>query len=359
MDTLLQNTLQGHRLTPEEGLWILQNLSWFEVCEAGWELRKIKHGSRFASYTVFRLVNYTNICNVDCKFCSFQRTPDQRSAYVLNTNEVLAKMQDGVENNADQLFLQGGVNPDLPLDYYLDLLTSLKSRFPHVHIRGFSAIELLSLSEVCQKPFEEVVSLLKKAGLDSIPGAGAELLVERMRQKMSPHKTTTQEWVHAVERCHEVGLKGSATMVVGAGETDAEVIEHLEVIRGIQDKTAGFWSFIPWVYQQQTKRFKATPPRTDEFLKLLALCRLYLDNVPHLETSVMVLGKDVGKLALRVGADDVSSVVLEENVLKSYGLKTEKEAMQYLQSAGFQPVRRNFDYEYYQNQDSKQRLKAQ
>ena len=346
MHKLLQQSLQGHRLLSKDALWILENLSWFEVCEAGWELRKLKHGEKFASYTVFRIINYTNICNVDCKFCSFQRTPEQRSAYVLNTDEVLAKMQDGVERNADQLFLQGGVNPDLPLDYYLDLLTSLKAKFPPVHIRGFSAIELLSLSEICQKPFEEVIRILKDAGLDSVPGAGAELLVERMRQKMSPKKTTTQEWIDAIERCHLSGLKGSATMVVGAGETNAEIIEHLEVIRCIQDKTDGFFSFIPWVYQQQTKRFKATPPRTDEFLKLLALCRLYLDNVPHIETSVMVLGKDVGKLALRVGADDISSVVLEENVLKSYGLKTEKEAHQYLESAGFTPKRRNFDYEY-------------
>lgn len=320
-----------------------RELSWLELGQAAWEMRCRKVDGRVASYTMFRVVNYTNVCNVDCKFCSFKDEVDSKFAYVLDKDTVLDKVREALEKGADQLFFQGGVHPDLPLEYYTAILQAVKAQYG-VHVRGFSPVELLSLSQVTGMPLGELLETLKQAGLDSVPGAGAELLVERMRLLLSPKKCTTQQWCDIMAECHEHGLKGSATMVVGAGETVEEIIQHLQAIRTIQDRTQGFFSFVPWVYQQQTKRFKALKLRPDEFLKILAFSRLYLDNINHIESSVMVMGRDIGKLALRMGADDVSSAVIEENVLKSFGLRSEQEAVDFLKEAGFEPVRRDFSY---------------
>ncbi len=344
MHPYLKNVLEGGRLSFEEGVEVMKTLDWFEMGQAGWAYRCQKHGGQAVSYTMFRVINYTNVCNVDCKFCSFQTQLGSKSAYILSKDEVFQKIDEAMAKNADQIFFQGGVHPELPLDYYLDVLSGVKQRYG-IHIRGFSVVELLNLSKVAEKPLGELLEVLKNAGLDSVPGAGAELLVERMRQKLSPNKCTTDQWCATMEECHLHGLAGSATMVVGAGEIVEEIVMHLEAIRRIQDNTGGFHSFIPWLYQQQTKRFAVQAIRPDEFFKILAFSRLYLDNIDNIETSVMVLGKDLGKIALRVGANDVSSVVIEENVLKSHGLRSEHEANKYIREAGFTPFRRDFNYQ--------------
>jgi len=340
----LKSIVEGRRISAEEGAEILRTADWLEIAQAAWEVRVARHGADTASYTMFRVVNYTNICNVDCKFCSFQVKPESKFAYVLDKEAVFTKVEESLAQGADQMFFQGGVHPDLPLDYYTDILSAVKARYG-IHIRAFSPVEVLGLSKVSGRPLGEVLDKLKDAGVDSIPGAGAELLVERMRELLTPLKCTTQQWCDIMAECHEHGLKGSATMVVGAGETLEETVAHLEAVRGIQDKTGGFHSFIPWVYQQQTKRFKVHKLRPDEFMKIMAFSRLYLDNIDNIEISVLVLGKDLGKIALRMGANDISSAVIEENVLKSFGLRSEKEAVKYIEEAGFRAVRRNFNYE--------------
>ncbi len=345
MHASLQKVLEGERLSYSEGVRLLTTVDWFEICQAGWEIRCQKHGTQQASYTMFRVVNYTNVCTIDCKFCSFQEKQESQFAYVLSKQEVFQKVEEALNCGADQIFFQGGVHPTLSLDYYTNILASVKQKYG-VHIRGFSPVELLNLSKITHCSVGEILKALKNAGLDSVPGAGAELLTERMRQQLSPQKCTVEEWRTIMEECHHHDLPGSATMVVGGGETIEEIVMHLETIRQIQDKTKGFYSFTPWLYQQQTKRFKAQKLRPDQFLKILAFSRIYLDNIDNLETSVMVLGKDLGKIALRVGANDISSVVIEENVLKSYGLSSEKEAIDYLQDAGFVPQRRDFNYHF-------------
>lgn len=215
-----------------------------------------------------------------------------------------------------------------------------------MHIRAFSPVEILNLEKITGLSLKEVLRILKQAGLDSVPGAGAEILTDRMRNIISPKKATTEEWVRAMETCHEAGLPGSANIVFGSEETREEVVEHLSVVRNLQDRTGGFLSFIPWTFQPQTKRFKVRAVPTQEYLKVLGICRIFLDNILHIETSVMVLGKGVGQLALTSGADDISSVVIEENVLRSYGLKTEKEAVKFLKEGGFTPKRRDLLYNY-------------
>jgi len=244
------------------------------------------------------------------------------------------------------MFLQGGVNPDIPYQYYLDVLRAVKGKYPDMHIRAFSPVELINMEKLTGKTLDEILPELKEAGLDSVPGAGAEILTERMRKIVSPNKATVSEWVRAMETCHRHGLPGSANVVFGSEETREEVIDHMSVIRDLQDRTGGFFSFIPWTFQQQTKKFKTRPVPTHEYLKVLGISRIFFDNIDHIESSVMVLGKGVGQLALFSGADDISSAVIEENVLRSFGLKTEEEIIKFLEAAEFKPLRRNLNYVY-------------
>ncbi|MDF3818829.1 cyclic dehypoxanthinyl futalosine synthase [Leptospira sp. 96542] len=344
-DQVLLKASSGKRITKEEALLLYEEADFLKVQMVARFLREKVRPHTEASYTMFRVVNYTNYCNVGCNFCSFMDEIGNGKGYVLTKEEILQKMDYAMEEGADQMFLQGGVYPNLPFSYYLDVIKTVKAKYPKMHIRAFSPVEIIGLESITGKPLRDVLLELKEAGLDSVPGAGAEILTERMRQIISPKKASVSEWVRAMETCHEVGLLGSANIVFGSEETKEEVVEHLDVVRNLQDRTGGFLSFIPWTFQPQTKRFKVRPVPTHEYLKVLGICRIFLDNIKHIETSVMVLGKGVGQLALYSGADDISSVVIEENVLRSFGLKTEKEARKFLSEGGFRPVRRNLHYE--------------
>ena len=345
-DKILQKALDGERISKEEALLLYEEGDFLKIQFVARALREKVLSHKYASYTMFRVVNYTNYCNVECSFCSFMDEIGSGKGYVLSKEDIVEKMEFAAKENADQMFLQGGVYPDLKFDYYLDVLSAVKSRFPAMHIRAFSPVEIINMERLTGLSLREVLLRLKEAGLDSVPGAGAEILTERMRNIISPKKASVSEWTRAMETCHEVGLLGSANVVFGSEETKEEVIEHLNVIRESQDRTHGFLSFIPWTFQPQTKRFKIRMVPTHEYLKVLGICRIFLDNIPHIETSVMVLGKGVGQLALYSGADDVSSVVIEENVLRSFGLKSEEEATRFLAGAGFTPKRRDLLYNY-------------
>jgi cyclic dehypoxanthinyl futalosine synthase len=345
-EKILQKAMEGERIHSEEALVLYKEADFLDVQRVARAKRESILSHQYASYTMFRVVNYTNYCNVECSFCSFMDEIGNGKGYVLSKQEILDKMEYAQSEGADQMFLQGGVYPDLSFDYYLDVISAVKRKFPNMHIRAFSPVEIINLEKITGKPLREVLLILKDAGLDSVPGAGAEILTDRMRNIISPKKASTQEWVRAMETCHEVGLLGSSNIVFGSEETQEEVIEHLQVIRDLQDRSKGFLSFIPWTFQPQTKRFVVRSVPTHEYLKVLGICRIFLDNIPHIETSVMVLGKGVGGLALYSGADDISSVVIEENVLRSFGLKTEKEAIKFLSSSGFTPKRRDLNYNY-------------
>lgn len=345
VDNILNKAIDGVRITKEEALLLYEKGDFLKIQMVARELRERKVSHQFASYTVFRIVNYTNFCNVECSFCSFMDEIGSGKGYVLSREEILSKMDIAVEMGADQMFLQGGVYPELNLDYYTDVLNTVKTKYPNMHIRAFSPVELLNLQKITKLPLKEVLSILQKSGLDSVPGAGAEILSDRMRNKISPKKASVHDWTRVMETCHEMGIFGSANIVFGSDETKEEVIEHLDTIRKIQDKFFGFHSFIPWTFQAQTKKFYLRTVPTHEYLKVLGISRIYLDNIDHIEASILVLGKGVGQLALYSGADDISSVVIEENVLRSFGLKTVEEAIKFLKSAGFEPIRRNFSYQ--------------
>jgi cyclic dehypoxanthinyl futalosine synthase len=269
---------------------------------------------------------------------------DSPDARLFTIEEILEKMREAVALGADQMFLQGGVNPNIPFDYYLEVLRAVKEAFSPIHIRAFSPGELMGMERLTGKPLRRILQELKSAGLDSVPGAGAEILSDRMRTMLSPGKGSVSDWVRVMETCHEENLPGSANIVFGSVETRREVIEHLEVVRKLQDRTGGFLAFIPWTFQKQTDKFDVRNVPAHEYLKLLGICRIFFDNIAHIEASILVLGRGTGSIALHAGADDISSVVIEENVLKSNGLDTEEKAREFIRESGFTPRRRDLLY---------------
>jgi cyclic dehypoxanthinyl futalosine synthase len=344
-DYILDKALAGQRISPADALQLYDSADFLKVIAVAREIRNRRHDPSVATYTMFRIVNYTNLCNVDCTFCSFHVPMDSPLGIVLSVEEIVEKMREAAAIGADQMFLQGGVNPDLPFDYYLKILRRVKETFgSRMHIRAFSSSELMGMERKTGMPLREILRELKSAGMDSVPGAGAEMLSDRMRTTLSPRKGTVADWVRVMETCHEEGLPGTANIVIGSDETREEVVEHLRVVRELQDRTRGFLAFIPWTFQRQTSRFLVRNVPAQEYLKLLGICRIFFDNIPHIETSILVLGRATGSIALHSGADDISSVVIEENVLTSHGPETEKSARDFIRDSGFTPVRRDLLY---------------
>ena len=344
MSSLLQKAVNGTRLTPAEALDILKNAPWTEVVEAGDAIRKRMNPGNRVGYTAFRIVNYTNVCEVTCSFCSFCRPAHSPEAYVLSLDEIRQKTLEAKAKGADQIFLQGGVNREIPLSYYTDVLKML-TREMGVKVRGFSPVELVRIAETHSMPLDELLDTLKEAGLSSVPGAGAEILSDRMRQMLSPRKLTARQWCDTLAACHKKGLPGSANIVFGSIETPEEIIEHLNYVRETQDVAQGFKSFVVWTFQPQTDKFPIRHVRGDEYLKLLALSRIFLDNIPHIEVSLLGMGLSLGELGLHAGADDINSIVIEENVLQNHGLTTIEAAEKFITDAGFTPYRRSLNFD--------------
>ncbi|MDR1830313.1 MAG: CofH family radical SAM protein [Candidatus Fibromonas sp.] len=329
-------------LTKKEALKLWKNASWTELAKAAHEKRIQIHGKKNVSYTVFRIINYTNICKIGCSFCSFKSTAGDLP-YTLSFGEIRTLALKARKQGASGIFLQGGVNSNITLDYYLKVLELLnkKLKFP---VRGFSPVELFHLAKNSKMPLPELLQRLKAAGLSSVPGAGAEIMTAKMRKILSPKKLSAKEWCGVMEECHRQGLKGSANIVVGSTESPEDIVEHLNYIREVQNKTGGFQSFIPWVFQPQTDDFPIRHVRSDEYIKLVALCRLFFHNIPNIEVSVLGMGKVLGELALYAGANDISSVVLEERVMRSQGIASIEEAEEFIMNAGFTAVRRGINY---------------
>ena len=259
-------------------------------------------------------------------------------------DEIRQKTLEAKAKGADQIFLQGGVNKDIPLSYYTDVLKMLTQELG-VKVRGFSPVELMRIAVFNGISLDKLLDILKEAGLSSVPGAGAEILSDRMRQILSPKKLPAQVWCDTLAACHKKGLPGSANIVFGSVETPEEIIEHLDYVRKTQDIANGFKSFVVWTFQPQTDKFPIRHVRGDEYLKLLALSRLYLDNIPHIEVSLLGMGLSLGELGLHCGADDINSIVIEENVLKNHGLTTIEQAENFIKNAGFTPYRRSLNFD--------------
>jgi cyclic dehypoxanthinyl futalosine synthase len=345
MHSVLRQATEGKRLYPDDLKLLLASDDWTSILAAGHQRRNALHNPQVVSYTAFRVVNYTNYCDVDCSFCSFKDEVGSAKGYVLDLGTIAKKTEEAIALGADQIFFQGGVNPDLPLSYYLDAFRMLTNQFG-VHVRGLSPVELYRLAEKLALPLPQLLAQLKEAGLGSVPGAGAEILSDRMRAILSPKKLPGPLFCEVMGECHKAGLPGSVNIVIGSEETTDDVIEHLSLLRDQQDRTQGFLSFVAWTFQPQTKRFKVRHVPAWEYLKLVAISRLWFDNISNIEVSILGLGKDIGELALRSGANDINSIVIEENVLRSSGLKTVRAAERFISEAGFAPRRRNLNYQF-------------
>jgi cyclic dehypoxanthinyl futalosine synthase len=345
LHSILNHSAAGGRMESDDLKLLLASDDWTAIVAAGHARRNAMHDPTAASFTAYRVINYTNYCDIDCSFCSFKDEVGNQRGYVLDLAAIAAKTQEALDLGADQIFFQGGVNPELDLDYYLSALRMLKGKFG-VHVRGFSPVELYRLAKKEDLPLSDLLAQFKAAGLDSVPGAGAEILTDSMRAKLSPKKLSGSLFCEVMGACHQAGLPGSCNIVIGSDETLDDVAEHLTLLRDQQDKTGGFLSFIAWTFQPQTKRFLVRHVKAWEYLKLVAIARLWFDNIPHIEVSLLGLGKEIGELALRAGADDINSIVIEENVLRSSGLKTIRAAEKFLAEAGFKPRRRSLNYEF-------------
>jgi cyclic dehypoxanthinyl futalosine synthase len=276
-------------------------------------------GNDIVTYIVDRNVNYTNVCNVYCKFCAFYRVEADDDAYVITHAEMDQKIEETIALGGTQILMQGGHHPKLNLQWYLDLLSHIKTKFPQINIHGFSPSEFIHFREVFNLPLEEIISQFVKAGLGSIPGGGGEILVDRVRKRISPLKAMSDDWMSVMDVAHKLGLASTATMMFGHVETVEERIEHLERVRAQQDKTKGFTAFIAWTFQAEHTKLKAPTVGAHEYLRMQALSRIYLDNVPNIQSSWVTQGQEIGQIALKYGANDLGSIMIEENVVSQAG----------------------------------------
>jgi cyclic dehypoxanthinyl futalosine synthase len=351
---VIDKVLDGERINAEDALE-LYHLRLNELGHLADQRRQMAkarafegRGNEIVTYIVDRNINYTNVCDVYCKFCAFYRTEKETDHYVLSHEQIDQKIDELVAIGGIQILMQGGHHPKLGVDYYLDLLHHIREKYPQINIHAFSPPEFNHFARVFRMPMRELIQKFKDAGLGSIPGGGGEILVDRVRNRISPLKCNSGQWLEVMRIAHELGLNSSATMMFGHVETIEERIEHLERLRELQDHTGGFTAFICWTFQPENVVLKATPVGSAEYLRTQALARIYLDNIENLQSSWVTQGPRIGQVALRYGANDFGSVMMEENVVSQAGTSfriTREEIERLIADAGFEPRTRNNWYE--------------
>ncbi len=341
------------RLTKAEALDLIKNADLKELGRMASARKKELHPKGITTFVVDRNINYTNICWVDCKFCAFYRHEKDADAYVLTFDEIDAKIDELLEIGGTQILFQGGVHPKLKIEWYEDLVEHIHTKYPTITIHGFSSIELDFIAKISRITIQEVLSRLKAKGLASIPGAGAEILSDKVRDIIAPKKIDSEVWIDVHRQAHKLDIMSTATMMYGTVETDEDIIDHFDMVRELQDETGGFRAFIMWSFQSDnTELLRQIPdmekPSSNRYLRLLAVARLYLDNVPNIQSSWVTQGPYIGQMALRWGANDLGSTMMEENVVSSAGAaySMAKEELIYLiEDIGETPAVRNTAYE--------------
>lgn len=350
LDDLLQQVWDGRRIDAADArrLYTLPLEQLGSLADRRRQLAKAAaydgRGNDLVTYIIDRNVNYTNVCNVYCKFCAFYRTEKDSDAYVISLAEMDQKIEETVALGGTQILMQGGHHPKLSLQWYLDLLSHMKARFPQVNIHGFSPSEFIHFQEVFQMPVEEILRQFKAAGLGSVPGGGGEILVDRVRKRISPLKAMSDEWLGVMDTAHRLGLNSSATMMFGHVETLDDRIEHLERVRAQQDRSKGFTAFIAWTFQAENTKLKAPTVGAHEYLRMQALSRIYLDNIPNIQSSWVTQGLEIGQVALKYGANDLGSIMIEENVVSQAGTVFHMEVAdmkRLIQELGYEPRQRD------------------
>ncbi len=348
---ILERAISGARLAASELLCLFEEAPLHDLGEAATAVRFRKNPEPVVTYIIDRNINYTNVCVYRCKFCAFYRKPADPDAYVLPFEELAEKVEETVAAGGTGILLQGGVHPSMRLDFYEGMLRFLRERFPEVHLHAFSAPEVAFLSRVHKLPIREVIARLRDAGLASIPGGGAEILEDETRKRIWSHaKASTAEWLEVHREAHALGLRTTATMMFGVGESFAARVEHLLRVRQLQEQTGGFTAFIPWTFQEENTSLEGQVETSGgyDYLRTLAISRLALDNIQHVQGSWLTQGPKIGQLSLYFGADDLGSIMLEENVVAAAGVhnRLDRETMERLiRDAGFTPRQRRTLYE--------------
>lgn len=341
------------RITNEKALDLIQNASLHDLSQMATQRKKELHPKKVTTFVVDRNINYTNICWVDCKFCAFYRHAKDDDAYVLSYEEIDQKIDELLEIGGTQILFQGGVHPKLKIDFYEDLVHHIHSKYPQITIHGFSAIEIDYIAKISKISYNEVLQRLKNKGLSSIPGAGAEILNDKVRDIIAPKKLDTKDWLEVHRQAHLIGVKSTATMMFGTVETDEQIIEHWDMIRRLQDETAGFRAFIMWSFQSSHTKLaeelpNIPPQSSNRYLRLLAVARLYLDNFPNIQSSWVTQGSYIGQMALQFGANDLGSTMMEENVVSAAGATNrmnQDEMIELIRDLDEKPAKRNTAYE--------------
>ena len=351
---ILADTLAGSRLVADDAVRLLESRELAAIGRAANTVTRRLHPEPYRTYNIDRNINYTNVCTAVCDFCAFYRGPKSAEGYVLDRGELLMKIEEMVALGGDQILMQGGLHPTLSLEWYEGLLHDIKARFPQVNIHGFSPPEIHHFVKISKRPLREVLERLARAGLGSLPGGGGEILVDRVRQAMTRGKVLTDDWLEVHRQWHELGGRSTATMMFGHIETLPERIEHLERLRQLQDETGGLTAFICWSFQPDNTEMADIPPAGPfEYLKTQAVARLYLDNVPNIQSSWVTQGREIGQLALLFGANDMGSLMIEENVVSAAGTVhhlTLEQMKSSIAQLGWIPRRRNVFYELFEEE---------
>jgi len=355
IDLILDKVLRGDRLQLEDTVKLFESNEIEKMGAAANIIMKRWHPDPLATFVIGRNINYTNVCDVYCRFCAFYRKPGSDEGYVLPDETIFQKIQETIDVNGTEILMQGGTNPNLPFNYYTDLLRGIKKRFPEITMHSFSPAEIMKMVEVSGLPLEEVVREIHAAGLDSLPGGGAEILDDRTRRKISRLKGSWREWMDVMQTAHKIGMNTTATMVIGLGESMEERALHLLRVREAQDEciankydSEGFLAFISWTFQPDNTNLKLDRQTPEEYLKTVAISRLVLDNIKNFQSSWVTMGPDVGKLSLEYGCNDFGSTMIEENVVSSAGAvyKVNIESItQLIREAGKIPAQRNTRYD--------------
>jgi cyclic dehypoxanthinyl futalosine synthase len=348
IETLQSKILDGHIVNRQEALELYQQSSLNDLGAIADTLKVRSRGDKIATYLIDRNINYTNVCVTVCKFCAFYREPGNDEGYVHEADKIIHKVTEAKEKGCTQILLQGGHHPDLTLDWYLNMLSKIKGSHPDITLHAFSPSELVHFAEIFRMPVKEILIKFREAGMDSMPGGGAEILVDRVRKEIAPLKASTEEWLGVMRELHALGMKSTATMMFGHVETVAERVEHIFRVRELQEETGGFLGFIPWLYQPGNESLGLKSASGLEYLKTLALARVILNHcLPNLQASWVTPGKKIGQLGLKYGANDLGSIMLEENVVASTGLRylmSVEEMRRLITEMGYEPHQRDTFY---------------
>jgi cyclic dehypoxanthinyl futalosine synthase len=346
---ILKSVLSGERLSVADCTALLESNDVASIGAAADEIRQRKHPSNVVTYIIDRNINYTNVCNVVCTFCAFYRRPGAPDTYVRTIDEICEKIDETISLGGTGVLMQGGLHPDFRIEWYEDLLRTLHQKYPNFQLHCFSPPEIHNIHLISGLDYETIMERLKNAGLYSLPGGGGEILDDEVRKRVST-KCTTDEWLAVMRAVHRVGLRSTATMMFGIGDTIEHRVKHLQRVRDLQDETGGFTAFIPWTFQRENtalgRRIKEEPTGVD-YLKMLSVSRLFLDNIENFQSSWLTQGLKLGQVALRFGANDMGSIMIEENVVSAAGAhnRADEQMLRYLiREAGFTPQQRDILY---------------